>query len=299
MFVGFAVLTGCSFHAGQAVTGDDNPPQPGSDAAVIDGPPVVDFDAAIDAPGDSDGDGKPDPDDNCPTVANPQQEDEDGDGIGDACDNCPHIANADQANSDGDGVGDVCDPDNSAANTIKLFVPFNSAADFTTWQAAGNVSAKVMGGDLVVDGTDLEIAWDEGLNLANAYWTTGVTIESIHADQDFHGATIMTGFTRVSDFGHGGGCGEYIDENFNNAAPEFTAVAFNGSGFSFRPKAGGATVAAGAAYTATAHVTSSGNYECQVEAQHFTDTTANLTGTGVNLAVWGAKVHFHYVIAIQ
>ncbi|MGX9727739.1 MAG: FG-GAP repeat protein [Candidatus Electronema sp. VV] len=35
--------------------------------------------------------------------------DTDGDGIADATDNCPLIANADQQDTDGDGIGDVCD----------------------------------------------------------------------------------------------------------------------------------------------------------------------------------------------
>ena len=61
------------------------------------------------AAGDSDGDGILDPDDNCPSVGNPNQEDGDGDDVGDACDNCPYTANADQADSDGDGLGDACD----------------------------------------------------------------------------------------------------------------------------------------------------------------------------------------------
>ena len=82
---------------------------------------------------DIDGDGVDDVDDNCPSVANPGQEDADGDGVGDACDNapanpnpgqedadsdgvgdvadnCPAVANANQADTDGDGVGDACTP---------------------------------------------------------------------------------------------------------------------------------------------------------------------------------------------
>ncbi len=58
---------------------------------------------------DTDGDGVPDSRDNCPSVANPGQEDGDSDGIGDACDNCPTVANPDQADDDHDGVGDACE----------------------------------------------------------------------------------------------------------------------------------------------------------------------------------------------
>ena len=57
---------------------------------------------------DDDNDGWADVDDNCPVVANAQQEDADGDGVGDACDNCVIIANPNQEDADNDGVGDLC-----------------------------------------------------------------------------------------------------------------------------------------------------------------------------------------------
>ena len=44
---------------------------------------------AITLGGDSDGDGVPDGEDNCPEIPNPDQTDSDGDGIGDACDDPP------------------------------------------------------------------------------------------------------------------------------------------------------------------------------------------------------------------
>ena len=81
---------------------------------------------------DPDNDGRPNWDDNCPDVYNPDQADTDNDGIGDACDECtdtdgdgfgnpgfaantclddkcPDVYNSDQADTDNDGIGDACD----------------------------------------------------------------------------------------------------------------------------------------------------------------------------------------------
>jgi len=64
---------------------------------------------------DTDGDGVPDDQDNCPSTPNPGQEDSDRDGVGDVCDNCPTIYGRSKdgcptgIDSDNDGVSDVND----------------------------------------------------------------------------------------------------------------------------------------------------------------------------------------------
>ena len=63
---------------------------------------------------DSDGDGIPDDEDNCPNKANADQANNDSDDLGDVCDNCPEDFNppgpdGKQPNEDGDKFGDACD----------------------------------------------------------------------------------------------------------------------------------------------------------------------------------------------
>lgn len=71
--------------------------------------PIGDMDIMVDFT-DSDNDGVPDVDDNCPEKPNKEQEDADEDRFGDDCDNCPEKFNPDQKDSNGNGIGDVCDP---------------------------------------------------------------------------------------------------------------------------------------------------------------------------------------------
>jgi uncharacterized repeat protein (TIGR01451 family) len=101
-----------------------NPQDPDSDNDSPDGVTCIDSNDAFPLdptrcepePPDTDEDGVPDPQDNCPLTPNPNQEDADGDGVGDICDNCINTVNADQADSDGDGVGDACDNCADTAN---------------------------------------------------------------------------------------------------------------------------------------------------------------------------------------
>ncbi len=59
---------------------------------------------------DSDGDGVPNDQDNCPDTPNPGQQNQDGDLEGDACDLCPTVPfQNDAADADADGKPDACD----------------------------------------------------------------------------------------------------------------------------------------------------------------------------------------------
>jgi len=60
------------------------------------------------AAGDVDIDSVLDADDNCRSIANPDQADIDLDGVGDMCDNCISISNPGQEDANDDGCGDAC-----------------------------------------------------------------------------------------------------------------------------------------------------------------------------------------------
>jgi len=108
----------------------------------------VSLDGLDGPPGDVDGDGVPDEQDNCPAVANPDQANEDGDAFGDACDPCPPIADSDPpVDTDHDGVSDACDPHPTVAGDhIVAFEGFNGTTLPAGWTANG--SWKVADGKL-------------------------------------------------------------------------------------------------------------------------------------------------------
>ncbi|MCP4605154.1 MAG: HYR domain-containing protein, partial [Proteobacteria bacterium] len=80
---------------------------------------------------DSDGDEVPDDEDNCPDVANPNQEDQDGDEIGDVCDNCPATSNTDQLDNDNDGTGDACENEAPVAQCKDAETALNAGGNAT------------------------------------------------------------------------------------------------------------------------------------------------------------------------
>jgi hypothetical protein len=105
---------------------------------------------------DSDLDGGPDYEDNCPFLPNPTQEDADADGVGDACDLCPVAVDPEQEDLDADGQGNACDPDMDGDGIPNLAdcAPENPLAAMIPQEAFGVLVARA--------GTESTISWAGG-----------------------------------------------------------------------------------------------------------------------------------------
>lgn len=170
-------------------------------APLPDAPPAV----------DTDGDGVSDAGDNCPALAN-DQNDEDDDGVGDLCDNCPLVRNpTQQSTGDLDQVGDACDPrPDITGDCLVVFDSFSAPEDFDAhWQryALGGVTP-------VVDAQPGHVSIDPGSAAAFtivARGEDGAPITGLFDVQLLASATLTTGsldaVTRASDYRTGYTCG--------------------------------------------------------------------------------------------
>jgi len=76
----------------------------------------------------------------------PDQQDSDGDGVPDNQDNCPFVFNPGQEDSDGNGAGDACQPanDSCGAATVIASIPFSETVD-TTAATTGDEDQSICG----------------------------------------------------------------------------------------------------------------------------------------------------------
>jgi len=138
---------------------------------------------------DGDGDYRLDTEDNCPAIANTDQDDNDQDGAGDPCDpdddndganddvdNCPFAANPGQGDLDEDELGDACDTDrdgdgapNGADNCIDVANPGPPPPDLDTPPVQADFDGDGIGDacDPDDDGDGVDDLTDNCLFLAN------------------------------------------------------------------------------------------------------------------------------------
>jgi hypothetical protein len=133
---------------------------------------------------DTDHDGIPDCMDNCPTIANPGQENKDGDKFGDVCDPCPIDPN--NTDTDGDGVGDVCDPRPTMfGDKIVLFEGFYHGVP-SGWTQIGTAQTATDGIRLIapLNNSALLVAPMPMPPPTNGSITIGVVVESMGGSKD-------------------------------------------------------------------------------------------------------------------
>ncbi|MEE9296705.1 MAG: thrombospondin type 3 repeat-containing protein [Phycisphaerae bacterium] len=150
---------------------------------------------------DPDGDGIDIPADNCPTVANPAQQDGDADGVGDACDNCPSIPNPDQTET---------------AACISL------VDQGSCFAAQFDLIGENLSGEVTVNQgtfTPITITFDGGSGNPLSYTESGMTVTSRYPSGPhlhFSGGTIWN---------HSGCCSTPYEFDF--AAAPFTVVSLD------------------------------------------------------------------------
>lgn len=226
----FVVLAGCGSFSGPGLSATDDGSVIGLDVPIThdDGSTttpdvtmpipdaVVGLDSTIQTM-DTDGDGIPDSQDNCPTVANANQLNEDHDAFGDVCDPCPPFPETTPVtDTDHDGVSDKCDPrPNTPGDKILVFEGFANGKP-TTWGGFGNWSGAA--GQLVGDGTG---SWGPSFD-ANGGETVTAQV-GLDQDNTFAGVALASSDLKTyveCDLFHssgigGGGSGTTIFDNKN------------------------------------------------------------------------------------